>query len=282
MSHSSLLVPYTGAAKFIGNEAESGGATYFYNSTISLDGDVSFGDNLATDLGGGTFIQLSALNVTGNSTWQNNKCANAGGGVAMLDSTLRIEAGSNGGFFDNEANIGGGMFVGETAAVIVAGRATFVHNIAVTGAGIKMGTFSSASFTGGSVTMLGNEASSSGGGIHCESPTQLNLDGVHFESNYGGVSGGAMATLLAGTERVAETEAKPATISTCSFSENTAGDAGGALFVGGGFVEISGSYFYNNTAGDMIQNCAYKSWSKGQLVFLRQVHAAGENTLSDV
>ena len=100
--------------------------------------------------------------------------------------------------------------------------------------------------------MIGNEASSSGGGMHCESPTQLNLDGVQFESNYGGVSGGAMTTLLAGTERLAETEAKPASISNCSFSENTAGDAGGALFIGGGFVEISGSSFYYNAAGDLL------------------------------
>lgn len=144
------------------------------------------------------------------------------------------------------------MYVGEHAAVIVTGLATFSQNVAETGAGIKMAAFSSPNSTGGSVTMLGNAASARGGGMHCESPTLLRLDGVNFVSNYGGVRGGAIATLLAGTERVAETEARPATFSNCSFSDNTADDAGGALFVGGGFIHITDSHLRNNIAGDKV------------------------------
>lgn len=103
--------------------------------------------------------------------------------------------------------------------------------------------------------------------MHCESPTLLSLDGVQFVSNYAGIGGGAITTLLAGTERVAETLAKPARISNCSFYDNTAGDTGGAFFIAGGFVDITNSTFTNNIAGDMIYSCGHSSHDTEQLAF---------------
>lgn len=256
--NSTLHVEYSGRAKYVGNTANSGGAVYSFDSRIVFDGDVVFGRNFAGDRGGGLFGDSSTVNVTGTALWEDNTSLNTGGGVAIWSSTMHIVAGSNLSISNNNATVGGGMFIGENAAVVITGWATFSHNAAETGAGIKMATFSSASFTGGFVLMQGNTASSSGGGIHCESPTVLELDGVEFWSNYGGVNGGAMTTILAGTERVAEAEAEPAIISNCWFSDNTATDAGGALFIGGGFVDIRGSYFYDNVAGDKVYCCSRK------------------------
>lgn len=70
-------------------------------------------------------------------------------------------------------------------------------------------------------------------------------------SNYALVGGGAIMTLSAGMVRVKTTEeADPAIIANCSFSNNSAADTGGALFIGGGCVDVVGSRFRNNTAGD--------------------------------
>lgn len=132
------------------------------------------------------------------------------------------------------------------------GLATFVNNSAGSGAGMQMTQFSSARIVG-DVTMLGNRASSNGGAMHCESPTLLLLDGVRFVSNYASVNGGAMMTLLVGTERTAETQAEPAEISNCWFSDNEAGEAAGALFVAGGFISVAGTHFHGNTAGEGLQ-----------------------------
>ena len=252
MWNSTLHVDYFGRAEYVGNIANWGGAIYSFKSRILFDGDVRFANNFVDDRGGGLYSDRSAVNVTGTASWENNTSLNSGGGAAMWTSTMYIVAGSNVSFSKNTAPVGGGMFIGVNAAVVITGLATFSHNTAETGAGIKMATFSSVNFTGGLVMMQGNLASSSGGGIHCESPTLLELDGVEFASNYGGVSGGAMIALLAGTERIAETEAKPAVISNCCFSDNTVTDAGGALFIGGGFIDITDSHFYNNVAGDAV------------------------------
>ena len=276
MWSSTLHVASFGTAEFFGNTANSGGAVYLFDgSTILFDGSVLFASNFVTDLGGALFIQQSAVNITGTTTWRNNTSQNTGGGVAVLESTLHIVAGSNASFSNNNASVGGGMFGGENAVVVITGLATFSHNGAQTGAGIKLGIFSSADFTGGSVLLRGNTASLNGGGMHCESPTLLRLDGVQFVSNYGGIGGGAITTLLAGTERVAETLAKPAIISNCLFSNNTAGDTGGAFFIAGGFVDITGSTFTNNLAGDVLCSCTDNSYGAQPLVSLDKFGTQG-------
>lgn len=268
MWSSSLHVAPFGTAEFFGNTANSGGAIYLFNgSTVLFDGDVLFASNFVTDLGGALFIQQSAVDITGTTAWRNNTSQNTGGGVAVLESTLHIVAGSNVSFSKNNASVGGGMFAGENAIIVIRGLAMFSHNGAQTGAGIKLGILSSADFTGGSVVLRGNTAFLNGGGMHCESPTLLKLDGVQFVSNHGGIGGGAITTLLAGTERVAETLAKPARISNCLFSDNTAGDTGGAFFIAGGFVDITGSSFTSNTAGDIIFSCADNGYGAQQLAF---------------
>lgn len=254
--NSTLLVPSFGTAEFFDNVANSGGAIHSFKSTIFLGGDVLFGNNFANDLGGGLYGDDSAVTVTGTASWENNTSLTSGGGLAIVGSTLHIVAGGNTSVLQNTAKVGGGMFVGESSGVVIAGLAMFADNVATTGAGIKMAIYSTANFTGGLVTILGNAASVNGGGIHCESPTLLALDGVQVVSNYAGVSGGGVKTLLAGTDRVAETEAEPATVSNCVFSGNSAGDTGGGLFIAGGFVDITGSRFSNNYAGERSYSCA--------------------------
>lgn len=266
--NSILHVDHFGRVQYFGNIAISGGAIHSFNSRVVFDGNVVFANNFAGDRGGGLYSDCSAVNVTGTALWENNTSLNTGGGAAVWKSTVHVVAGSNVSFSNNIATVGGGMFIGENAAVVITGLATFSHNVAETGAGIKMAIFSSANFTGSLVVIQGNTASSSGGGIHIESPTLLELHDVDFLSNYAGVDGGAVTTILAGTERVAEVEATPAIIMNCWFSDNTATDAGGALFIGGGFVDITGSYFYNNVAGEEVFCCDHRIMEQNRLCLL--------------
>ena len=252
--NSTLHVTSFGTAVYFGNEAGWGGAIYPLGSILLIDDNVSFTNNSVTDVGGAVFGHKPAVNITGRASWDSNMAVNAGGGMALVETTLHMMTGRSSSFSKNIANIGGGMPIGENAAAVVAGRATFADNHAETGGGIKTTQFSSVDLSGALVAMLGNTALSSGGGMHCESPTLLRLDGVQFTSNRAGVSGGAITTLSAGITRVRATdETDPAIISNCSFSNNAA-DAGGGFFIGGGFVEITGSLFRNNTAGDAL-NC---------------------------
>lgn len=251
-SESNTTIQHTGTAEFYGNGAESAGAIYIDNDTLSVHGKVLFAHNFADYRGGAVNSDHSVFTVTatGTAEWKNNTSSNQGGGVAMWVSTVEFHAGSNASLSYNSANTGGGISISEFSVVSIAGLAMFVNNSAGSGAGIHMTQFSSASLVG-DVTMLGNRASSNGGAIHCESPTLLVLDGVRFVSNYASVDGGAITALLAGTERTAETQAEPAGISNCWFSENSAGGAAGALFVAGGFISVVGTQFHGNTAGEV-------------------------------
>ena len=253
-SRSNTTIQHTGTAEFYGNSATSAGAIYIDNDTLSVHGRVIFADNFASYRGGAVNSDHSFFTVTatGTAVWENNTSSNQGGGLAMWVSTAEFQAGSNASFSCNSARVGGGMSLDAFAVVSFAGLATFVNNSAESGAGMKMTQFSSAIFEG-DVTMLGNKASSNGGAMHCESPTMLTLDGVRFVSNYASVNGGVMFALLVGTERTAETEAEPAVISNCWFSDNNSEGAGGAIFVAGGFIMVVDTQFYGNTAGEVLQ-----------------------------
>ena len=143
-----------------------------------IDDNVSFTNNSVTDVGGAVFGHKPAVNITGRASWDSNMAVNAGGGMALVETTLHMMTGRSSSFSKNIANIGGGMPIGENAAAVVAGRATFADNHAETGGGIKTTQFSSVDLSGALVAMLGNTALSSGGGMHCESPTLLRLDGL--------------------------------------------------------------------------------------------------------
>lgn len=250
MSKSTLLVQSQGTTKFVGNTAEYGGAVYSHASTILVDGNLTFAENSAVDRGGALFNNFAVVNISGTAVFENNTAPVKGGGCFSWSSGLHVEGGGNIVFSNNSATVGGGLTLGGYATMTVTGMSTFSNNTADVGAGIKMEQFSSGSFAG-AVTMFGNSASSSGGAMHCESPTLLSIDGVKFVSNYAGVSGGAITTLLAGTEISAVgAGAKPAVIWNCEFTDNTAVDAGGAVFIAGGFVNIAGSQFRGNLAGE--------------------------------
>ena len=114
------------------------------------------------------------------------------------------------------------------------------------GAGIAAseGTFVTVT---GNVVMARNVASSAGGAMFLDAPAILKVNGTQFVGNKAGQSGGAMLVFSAGIR------GDFATISHCGFEDNKASDAGGALFIGGGFVFIHGSDFHSNIAGEWLR-----------------------------
>ena len=67
---------------------------------------------------------------------------------------------------------------------------------------------------------------------------------TRFVSNFAGSSGGAISVTSSGPEDVLSD------VFLCLFENNTAGDAGGALYTTGGLIKINGSNFIGNTAGE--------------------------------
>lgn len=155
-------------------------------------------------------------------------------------------------FSKNSAALqGGAVFMADFSSLVVDGStATFTDNVASVGGAVFVRELSSLRLAGTGVTMSGNYASSSGGAMECESITALQMEGVQFVSNSCGVSGGAVSLVSAGTPETRNRDGDPAIFRDCWFAENKANDTGGAMHIAGGFVDITGTEFQNNTAGE--------------------------------
>lgn len=152
-----------------------------------------------------------------------NSAASEGGAVFMTDDSFLVVDGPTVTFTDNVANVGGAVFVRELSTLRLAG-------------------------TG--VTMSGNAAASSGGAMACEAITVLQVEGAQFVSNSCGVSGGAVSLVSAGIAETILRDGNPAIFRDCWFAENKANGTGGAMHISGGFADITGTDFHNNTAGE--------------------------------
>ena len=182
------------------------------------------------------------MTTSGSAVFDENVGTADGGGLLVFSSLARFLVGSMVRFSNNTAVVGAGIFQIFGGRVFLEGQANFTNNTAQTGGAMQLDEGSGAIISG-EVTMSGNSASSSGGAIYCTGTLELEIYYTHFISNHAGSSGGAIAALSSGTKN------KVSTLSLCSFDGNNADDAGGALFIAGGFVDINGSTFTQNTAG---------------------------------
>ncbi|CAN0435445.1 unnamed protein product, partial [Laminaria digitata] len=139
-------------------------------------------------------------------------------------------------FLGNSAFYGGGVFL--SVSELEAHNATFVGNTATDYGGAILAGNSSVTIADGA-RFVNNSATEGGGAVMVYDNCFLLLSDLFF-GNQAGQSGGAVVAFSAGTRD------GYATVSHCVFEHNEAGDAGGALFIGGGFVLINGSRFRSN------------------------------------
>ena len=207
------------------------------NSGASLTlGDANAGGTLTID-GGGTAISTttkSLINVTGTlvlnekSVLQNNVCYDnydSSNGAAVYSSGGNIII--NGGTIkDNqllrEGKSGGGIYLENGIFTMTSG--SFINNNASTTNGNKI--YGGALYVDNSAVSIRN----------------ANFDGNSVSATNTECYGGAICIMNSGTEST------PATISDCSFTNNSAYQRGGAIYTGGAsYIEINSCSFENNS-----------------------------------
>ncbi|CAN0218885.1 unnamed protein product [Ectocarpus sp. 4 AP-2014] len=267
--YASSLVMTSESSEFLGNNGGSGGAIWTYGSEFSIE-NCTFSNNHAV-LDGGV-IHADELDWTSDScTFLNNESGGAGGaihGVVFLNMSL---SGSSMFRANRAGTVGGVISVpGGSSVITVPGDAVFEDNYATEdGGGVSLTSSCMLQvLTGGSVVFENNRAdgagggisldlslisvegqmtltensAGSGGGMYVTGVSGLAIEGVLFSANSANTTGGAISFLSAGQFD------SQTTVSNCSFHDNGAGDAGGAVFIAGGFVNAVGCDFDGNFA----------------------------------
>ncbi|WP_417391538.1 choice-of-anchor Q domain-containing protein [Gimesia sp.] len=219
----------------------SGGAIHNLES-LSVS-DVVFADNQASILYGGAIFSAGDLTVT-NSTFVRNSSDYYGGAIYSTEGLLSITGCD---FTENQSAYAGGAIVVQNGDLTVS-ASTFTENSSATlGGGIFIEegvlTVSNTDFT--------ENSSGTGGAIYHQISstfppvfTELSITDCTFQGNTTTSSGGAVFYLSAlsvyGSYYTAYVE-------NSLFSENSAG-SGGALFLSGENILVTGSTFFNNSA----------------------------------
>ncbi|CAN0227090.1 unnamed protein product, partial [Ascophyllum nodosum] len=246
------LTPYaswTGEANcgFWGNRAtvSFGGAVIVHDgSDLHVRGNVEFTNNSAFDGGGAIFASnKSLINVAGTATYDSNYARFGGGAYITFDSDLSASGDIT--FINNVANeTGGGMYLSDGSkmlSIIVAGNAEWLQNQADIGGGIFVGGDSLLSLSG-LVKFLNNSATG-GGALALSLAASASFTNIKFLGNTAGLGGGAVVFISSGTRD------SVTYVSSSSFDQNRADEDGGAILVVGGIVIVNASYFTENIAG---------------------------------
>ena len=154
-----------GGMQLVGNSAGFGGFIFGLWSNISISGNISFLDNVAT-FGGAMYLTCSCdSTIVGSDIRFENNTASAdnqglGGGIC-ISAICILEISGNVSFVGNQA-IGGlaGAIYGElNSLIIISGNISFIRNVGV-GYGAILNCFSSLLEISGDVQFLGNVANS--------------------------------------------------------------------------------------------------------------------------
>ena len=278
-------VTCTGACRFSGNSATSGGALTVSGSTVSWSADTALVGN-AAQFGGALFIYNgSSVSWTGDTEFSSNAARSDGGAIATplsgasyspLDSALIINgstffddntSGANGGAVallgGCSVDIGGGVaevvFANNTADV--AGGALFLSGTGFGPTFSGVGFVSNSAQVGGAVSTVGSGTIRDPADVEATSPTTF--DGCLFVGNTATATGGAIESAAGqdaylgnffegnragtgGALRLAGT----ASVDNCSFVENVSDDGGGAAVSNIGFVSRMANVSFSGNVFD--------------------------------
>ncbi len=246
-----------GADTFIRmNSAVADGAgVYVVDGEITFSADSTVTLNTATGNGGGIYLANGTVTAATGSKITENKAAN-GAGAYVAGGTLTVAEAN---FGKNEAvTSGGGLYVADGAVTFTG--ATLSENKAANGAG--------AFIAGGNLEVNGadsfasNEASENGGGLYIAAGAEVVLQNTAFTENSAVADGGAVYVEAAAAEGeldgVLSAEdvtltnntaangagmyiAGTATVTGGTFTANKAGENGGAFYLDGGTLNLSGA-----------------------------------------
>ena len=105
---------------FVDNMAANGGGILSFDSTISLNGNTTIGNNIAKIQGGGIYLLKSNVNVFGMATISNNSAGNFGGGIHAVASKVTLSGEVS--FVNNTANLGGALSLAYSSSWYILGN----------------------------------------------------------------------------------------------------------------------------------------------------------------
>ncbi|HVK10336.1 MAG TPA: right-handed parallel beta-helix repeat-containing protein, partial [Gemmataceae bacterium] len=236
-----------------GNPTADGGGILVTGSSrvLMLDGVIIDG-NSATGEGGGIYLPgTNYLNIK-NSTVSGNSATTdgggiyffSGGGLFMENTTVsgNTAGGQSGGlYWFSSPNAAPPAGSGITPSVVTIRNSTFSNNTTTTGvgAGIDLHSMSSGTALIENVTVSGNNAKTTGGGLMHNSTGTVNIVNSRFIDNVAQTAGGAIASSSSGT----------ITITGTTITGNTAATVGGAIaLTGATALTVQQSTLHGNTA----------------------------------
>lgn len=163
----------------------NGGAIYAQsNATVEFSNTI-VENNVSSKSGGAVYSNSSNLTI-GGGTISKNKATEQGNAIALIESTAEIAGnaliGENG---EANSNVnGGGIYAAESTITI--GSANIRNNYAKNGGGMYVDSNTLMTLNGGLLSMTGNKAEVSGGGIWCNTDKLYINGAVGIYMNYAG------------------------------------------------------------------------------------------------
>ena len=246
----------------------TGGALFIDVNTSAVVAGSSFANNTASDKGGGFFASSSAVVMGTNLLFTANHASSGGAFAAVTYSTATLSGCI---FTANSATAAGGALFSSGATALTVQNGTFSSNLAAGFAphggaasleNVATVTLAACTFANNAVNAvvlapvvgLAQQlmfAGSQGAGalfignsplIDGGQPTTASISTTTFQNNSAPGSGGALLALAQNNITLM--------LTSCVFSANTAGSAGGALTLSGAVVAtISGCNYTSNAAG---------------------------------
>jgi predicted outer membrane repeat protein len=207
-------------------------------TNLSIEGGRALGDDDTLGAGGGIYLAgTGELNVT-NSQFTNNKVGWHGGAIGVPFGTVYAESTI---FEENDGGSdgGGGIF----AAEIVLRGAVFIDNVASFGGAIENSQFGAgidigADALGNPTIFKGNSVTSQGGAIYVWAAQNFRIEDAVFESNDAQEEGGAIfSTHDTVSNSIIDT----------TFTNDSAGASGGAIFIDGDGTAAGGPLVLQDT-----------------------------------
>jgi len=219
---------------------EDGGCLWVKGNESELDGEVkikntSFSGNIAESFGGAVFTQALNVSFSSDTSFDGNTSGSYGGGYAGYNPgtvTLSIDDTE---FTNNESETGGGLWVTYFETVSIS-QSVFDDNTAnVSGGALNFDGITTAKMD---TSTLSNNRGGQGGGISATGSGTLELTNLLFYKN--------MATDTAGGGgAISNTDLVEMHVSNSTFSENSALNYGGAIYIDS--PDLASSYLTNVT-----------------------------------
>ena len=233
-------VEFFGTAVFQNNTCLFGcGICALNDSNVSFDGKAIFEENVATGDGSGIHAEHSSLKFLGRAVFTNNKCTHGCGIFALNNTDISFNGSTI--FEGNKAVLFGSGIYADNSNFEVIGTAVIQNNTCLIGCGICAVALSNILFNG-STEVIGNEATTYGGGFYVHHSNLEFLETTVFLNNT--CKGGCGIFALSSTSVTLSGSA--------IFEGNNADKVGaGTMIISNSIIEFnSKAVFHNNRAED--------------------------------